>query len=94
LVYNEQAYIQSEGCNCVPIACLKVMEIYGFLKAGTINVLGDSVEGYQPVVLDYFNSCVIKYNTNLMAEQRQKILHKIDRKKSTEDDIDDQILFI
>jgi hypothetical protein len=51
-VYNERVYIQSDGCNCEPIACLKVMEIYGFLKVGTINVLGDSVEGYQPIVLD------------------------------------------
>ena len=67
LVYNEQAYIQRDGCNYGSITCLKVMEIYGFLKAGTINVLGDSVEGYQPVVLDYFNGCVMKYNTNLMA---------------------------
>ncbi len=91
LVYNEQAYIQGDGCNCGTIACLKVMEIYGFLKAGTINVLGDSVEGYQPVVLDYFNSCVMKYNTNLMAEQRQKILNKIDCQKSTENDIDDEM---
>jgi hypothetical protein len=94
LVYNEQAYIQSDGCNCGPIACLKVMEIYGFLKVGSINVIGDSVEGYQPVVLDYFNSCVMKYNTNLMAEQRKKrnkILDKISCKKSTEDKIDDKM---
>ena len=91
LVYNEQAYIQSDGCNCGPIACLKVMEIYGFLKVGSINVIGNSVEGYQPVVLDYFNSCVMKYNTYLMAEGRKKILDKINCKNSTEDDIDDKM---
>jgi hypothetical protein len=28
-----------------------VMEIYRFLKVGSINVIGDSVEGHQPVVL-------------------------------------------
>jgi hypothetical protein len=47
------------------------MEIYGFLQVCSINVIGDSGEGYQPVVLDYLNSCVIKYNTNLMAEWRK-----------------------
>ncbi len=46
-----------------------VMEIYRLLKVGSINVIGDSVEGYQPVVLDYFNSCIIKYNTIVMAER-------------------------
>ncbi len=40
LVNNEQAYIQSDGYNCGPIMCLKVMEIYGFLKVGSINVIG------------------------------------------------------
>ncbi len=91
LVYNEQAYIQGDGYYCERIACLKVMEIYGFLKAGTTNVHGDSVEGYRPVDLDYFKSCLMKYNKKLIAEQRQKILHKIDCKISTEDDIDDEM---
>jgi hypothetical protein len=58
LVCNEQAYIQGDGCNCGPIACLKVMEIYGFVKAGTISVLGDSVEGYRPIILDCISTTV------------------------------------
>ncbi len=63
LVNNERAYIQSDRYNCGPIACLKVIEIYGFLPVGPINVIKESVHGYQPVVMDYFNSCVMKYNT-------------------------------
>ena len=69
LVNNKQAYNQSDGYNCGPIKCLMVMEIYRLLKVASINVIGDSVEGYQPVVLDYFNSCIIKYNTIVMAER-------------------------
>ncbi len=47
LVNNEQAYSQSDGYNCRPIAFLKVMEVCGFLKVGSINVIGESVHGYQ-----------------------------------------------
>jgi hypothetical protein len=91
LVNSDRAYIQSDGYNCGPIACLKVMEIYGFLKVGFINVFGVSVEGYQPDVLDYFNCCVMKYDINLMAEQQKNILKKINCKDCTEDDIDEKM---
>jgi hypothetical protein len=33
----------------------------------------------------------MKYNTNLMAERKQEILHMIDRKKGKEDNIDDKM---
>jgi hypothetical protein len=41
--------------------------------------------------MDYFNSCVMKYNTNLMTEQQKKIHDKIDCKDCTEDDIDEKM---
>jgi hypothetical protein len=46
LVNSKQAYIQSDGYNCRPIACLKIMEIYGFLKVGSINLNVESAQGY------------------------------------------------
>jgi hypothetical protein len=65
-------------------------DVYGFLKVGSINVIGESVQGYQPVVMDYFNCCGMKYNINLMAEQRKKIHDKINCKDCTEDGIDEK----
>ncbi len=41
--------------------------------------------------MDYFNSCVMKYTTNLMAEQQNKIHDKINHKDCTENDIDDKM---
>ena len=62
LVTILQTYVQTDGCNCGPITCLKVMErIYGFLKAGSIEIVGESNEGYRPAVVDCFNQCVTKY---------------------------------
>ncbi len=47
LVTNEQSYIQCDGFNCGPIACLKVMEIYGFLlEVGSIEKNREFVTGY------------------------------------------------
>jgi hypothetical protein len=90
LVFNDQAYIPSDGYNCGPIACLRVMEIYGFLEAGAVNVLGDSVEGYQLIVLNYFNSYVMKYNINLIAYRQKRIIDKINCNNSRNDDIDEK----
>jgi hypothetical protein len=38
-VANEQSYIQADTVDCGLIACLKVMEIYGFLEEGSIQRL-------------------------------------------------------
>ncbi len=57
-VKNEQSYVQGDGVSCGPIACLKVMEIYGFLPVGSIETIGESARGYRHVVIDYYNDCV------------------------------------
>ncbi len=50
--------MQGDGISCGPIACLKVMEIYGFLQVGSIKTIGESISGCQHVVMDYYNECV------------------------------------
>ncbi len=35
-VKNKQSYVQGDGVSCGPIACLKLMEIYGFLLVGQV----------------------------------------------------------
>jgi hypothetical protein len=75
-VQNKQSYVQGDGVNCGPIACLKLMEIYGFLPVGSIETIGESARGYQRVVMDYYNECVSRYNHVLKVEiHTKKFLH-------------------
>jgi hypothetical protein len=51
---NEQSYVQGDGVSCGPIACLKLMEIYGFFPVGSIETIGESACGYRNAVMDYY----------------------------------------
>ena len=68
LVMNLVTYIQTDGCICGPIACVKVMEIFGFLKDGYIERLGKSMNKCRQTVMNYFNQCITKYNKQLRVE--------------------------
>ena len=70
MVKLDQSYKQSDGINCGPIACLKVMELYGFLEKGSIERIGKSPGGYRHLVMDYYKNCCIIYNNALKAEMR------------------------
>ncbi len=67
-VKNDLSYVQGDGVSCGPIACLKLMEIYGFVEEGSIARIGESSHGYRPIVMDYFNNCVKRYSTNLKVK--------------------------
>jgi len=80
-VINEQTYTQDDGFNCGPIVCLKVIEIYGLLRNGSIEEIHKSGNNYRSVVVEYYMSAVIKYDNNLKDE-----LHtKSDAKKQQEE---------
>jgi hypothetical protein len=61
---------QNDGNNCGPIACLKVLELYGFLKEGSIESIGESPGGYRDVVLDYYQGCCIRFDNTLKMERQ------------------------
>jgi hypothetical protein len=48
------------------------MEIYGFIEAGSIETIGESTSGYRNVVIDYYNYCVRRFDSNLKVEARTK----------------------
>jgi len=76
LVKNEHSYVQGDGVSCGPIACLKLLEIYGFIQVGSIETIGESACGYRNVVMDYYNDCVSRFDSVLKVEVRTKtILH-------------------
>jgi len=72
LVKNEHSYVQGDGVSCGPIACLKLMEIYGFIKGGSIETIGEPARGYRNVVMDYYNDCVRRFDSDLKVEARKK----------------------
>ena len=72
IVTNAQTYTQDDDFNCGPIACLKVMEIYGLLRNGTIEQIHERRNSYWTVVMEYYSSAVIKYGNNLKVELSTK----------------------
>ena len=67
-VTNDRSYKQSDGVSCGPIACLKVMEIYGIVQPGRVEFLSNFHNGDRTTVMDYYADCVEKYNDGIKAE--------------------------
>ena len=44
--------IQFDGCSCGPIACAKVMEVFGLLEPGSLASIEDYPGGYRTVVME------------------------------------------
>jgi hypothetical protein len=57
------------------------MELYGFLKEGSIDHIGESPGGYRNAVMDYYQNCCILYYDALKAELRTKKLVTDDPKE-------------
>jgi hypothetical protein len=92
-VKNEQSYVQGDGVSCGPIACLKVMEIYGFLPLGSIETIGESAHGYRHAVMDYYNECVSRYDDVLKVPIRiQTFQQGKQPNNSNKDDVDCKVL--
>jgi len=72
LVKNKHSYVQGDGVSCGPTACLKLMEIHGFIEVGSIETIGESASGYRNVVMDYYNDCVRRIDSDLKVEARTK----------------------
>ena len=70
IVMFDKRHKQSDGINCGPIACLKVLELYGFIEGGSINSIGESRGGYRDVVMDYYEDCCHRFHNELMIERR------------------------
>ena len=78
VVASDPILKQHDGFNCGPIACLKVMEIYGILPMNSIAEIGHQQYGYRGVVMDYYKRFLLKHDGDL-----QFILSKTGVKKIT-----------
>jgi hypothetical protein len=69
---NQHFTRQRDGHNCGPIACLKVMEVYGYIDKGQVEVISQSPSGYRNIVMNQFADLVSKYDNALFVEMRSK----------------------
>jgi hypothetical protein len=73
-----EPWVVANGFNCGPIACLKVMEIYGILPMNSIAEIGHQKYGYHGIVMDYYKRFLLTHDSDL-----QFILSKTGVKKIT-----------
>ena len=50
MIQNKLRCKQVDGHNCGPIACVIIMEIYGWLREGAVNKISNNKGGYRQVV--------------------------------------------
>jgi hypothetical protein len=85
-IYGAGVFCSRPNTNRVTL--LKVMEIYGFLRVGSIETIGESNRGYRHVVMDNYNECVSRYNDVLKEKIHTKNFLHGKQPKSGEDDVD------
>jgi hypothetical protein len=60
-----------DGHNCGPIACTKIMEIYGWIVLGSrLPQIGESLGGFSSVVMEFFSAFLTTYDDDLQVELR------------------------
>ncbi len=75
IVKNERQYRQRDGYNCGPIAMLKVLEIYGWIKCGAIEMIANTPAGYRGFVMNFYDDIIKKYKDALVAELRLHLVN-------------------
>ncbi len=70
IVENERQYKQRDGHNCGPIAILKVLQVYGWIRPGAIELIAKTPLGYRGFTMNFYQDIVKKYNDSLSAELR------------------------
>ena len=56
LISKDPELKQYDGINCGPIACLKVMEIYGVIPKKSVEAAPTMhPQGYRGIVMEYYN---------------------------------------
>ena len=72
MVCNDTDILQTDGCSCGPIACTKIMEVFGILEPGSMATIEKYPGGYCAVVMEYYQGLLMKYNTDIFFPMRKK----------------------
>ena len=95
IVYNDPIIKQNDGFNCGPIACLKVLELYGFIPTNSIAGIAQKKHGYRGVVMPFYermlevNEPQLKYMLSRDVYVRKMKTIKKNHIKDEEIEIDD-----
>ena len=73
IVTNQLFTTQRDTHNCGPIACLKVMEVFGYIDKGQIDIISQHPGEYRKIVMDKFKELLSKYDRELVVETRMKV---------------------
>jgi len=73
IVTNQLFTTQRDSHNCGPIACLKVMEVFGYIDKGQIDIISQLPGGYRNIVMDKFEELLSKYDRELVVETRMNV---------------------
>jgi hypothetical protein len=79
MVDSDPILKQQDSFNCGPIACLKVMEIYGILPLNSIAEIGHQKYGYRGIVMDYYKKFLKKHDSGLNFILNKSGFEKITR---------------
>ena len=67
LISKDPELKQYDGINCGPIACLKVMEIYGVIPKKSVEAaLTMHPQGYRGIVMEYYNRFMKRYGHGIL----------------------------
>jgi hypothetical protein len=69
--------VQEDGYNCGPIACAKIMEIYGWIVLGSLPQIGKTPGGFCSVVMEFFSALLTIYDDDLRVELRSSVGNKV-----------------
>jgi hypothetical protein len=82
-VSNDSSIHQVDGVNCGPIACIKVMEVFGILEPGLMSAIEES-DSYCTVVMNYYQQCINKYRNDIFLELRKLKLDRAREQATTQ----------
>lgn len=73
VVCNSNFIRQKNGHNCGPIACTKVLEVFGYIKASTMSQIETNRGGFRHFVMNKYAELISKYDSSLFVETRMTV---------------------
>ena len=73
IMTNLRHHKQRDSHNCGPIACLKIMEIYGCIEKGYIEIIAGLLGGYRGFVMNKFDELCNTYDSQMFVETKMLV---------------------
>ena len=78
LVSKDPKLKQFDGINCGPIACMKVLEIYGIIPKKSVAAAPKMhQQGYRGIVMEYYNRFMQRYEPDILVNASRAEFKKI-----------------